>query len=159
MLGSALDKLSVCLWKQDQRVEAQAKAAEAARWARQAFDAAPEAIDYRLSLGDSLFNRALFARELGQFDGAVELAEQRRALWPKDAARLYSVGVELAQVAAAAMGAERDRIARRAIEALQAALMVDAHQVPSLADDMRLAVLRAYSAFQLLVKAQADTSY
>jgi tetratricopeptide (TPR) repeat protein len=145
-LAGTCDRLGHSLERLNQREEALAVFRRAIEHQRAAVTLAPDQPRHRRSLGDLQGKLAKRLRDWGRLSEAVELALQRRALWPADPAELYAVACELAECAG-----QEPTYTSRALEVLREAVVAGYTDLGRLRTEPALKGLRSHPAFQEIV--------
>ncbi|HKD36643.1 MAG TPA: serine/threonine-protein kinase, partial [Pirellulales bacterium] len=165
--GQTLDRLSVLMWKDDQKAEALAMSQQATPHLRTAYekvmrDKTTNIDAVRGSLSEHYVNLAIFLRKSGKPAESAALAQERAKLWPSNPAELYKAAGELALAAAAgdaasaqpsaANSADRQALVQQSIDILRQAVAAGFNNFDDLQNDKRFKILAGDPAFQKLLE-------
>ncbi len=152
--GSVWNNLGMLFDHQQRFSEAEKAYQQAIAYQQRALDSAPTNERYRALLSRHFINYARYLDSQSKYDGAVQIALERKQLWPGEADRLYSVAQELAATFALMHGAtasqqSQNNCQRAAVETLREAV---AAGLPSgRLKDRSLASLSSSEEFQKLL--------
>ncbi|HEV3415977.1 MAG TPA: hypothetical protein VG056_04170, partial [Pirellulales bacterium] len=120
------------------------------------------------ALNNNYKDLAALKRVSGKPLEAAAISQERRKLWPGNAAELYEIAGELALAAAAggdasaqpaaSQSSDESAIVRQAIDALQEAVAAGFNKFDELQADSRFKVLAQQPAFKQLLENRASTA-